>query len=61
MIFALITAWLAYKKAKDAGRNGILWAALGAIVFIGTQVIVSIGFGFLLAIGVEFRGWSETI
>ena len=61
MIFAIITAILAYRRAKENGRNGLLWAAIGAVVFIGAQLIVTLGAGFLLGMGIAFLGWSESI
>ncbi len=58
MIFAIISAWLAYKKARDTNRNAILWAIIAAVTFIGTQLLVQLGFGILLGLGIELRGWS---
>ena len=50
MILAIVIAYIAYKRADAGGRNGILWAFVGVIVFIGTQLMVSIAAG--TAIGV---------
>ena len=62
MIFALITAWLAYKKAKETERSyPILWAFAGIGIFIGTQLLITLGIGVFLAVGVEFWNWSETV
>ena len=61
MIFAIIAAIVAYRRAKDNGRNGWLWAFIAAAVFIGTQLIVSVGAGLIMGLGVGFMGWSETI
>lgn len=61
MLLAIITAWLAYKRAKEHGRNPFLWAFIGGATFIGTQLLVSLGFGIVLGIGVEVWGWSETV
>ena len=61
MIFALISAWLAYKKAKAASRNAILWALIAAGTFIGTQLIITFGAGIILGLGVELFGWSDSI
>lgn len=61
MIFAIISAWLAYKKAKAANRNAILWAVIAAATFIGTQLIIQFGFGILLGLGINFLGWSENV
>ena len=61
MVFAIVTAWLSYRKANESGRNGILWAWAGAGVFIGTQLAVSLGIGLLLGFGMLALGWPETI
>lgn len=61
MIFAIITAWLAYKRAKENGRSGVLWAIAGAATFIGTQLLVYMAVGIILGLGVAVRGWSETL
>lgn len=46
MLFAIISAVLAYQKAKATGRNGFLWAAIAAVTFIGTQLVTAIVLGF---------------
>lgn len=61
MIFAIISAWLAYKRAKDAGRNAVGWAAAAAGVFIGTQLLIQLGLGVFLGLGIAAFGWSESI
>ncbi len=61
MVFALITAWLAYKRAQANGRNAILWAFAGAAVFIATQLLVSLGCGVFFGFGIALFGWSENI
>jgi hypothetical protein len=61
MIFAIITAWLAYKRANLNGRNGILWGAIGAGVFIGIQLIVSLGAGVALGLGQAVYGWNDSV
>jgi len=61
MLFAIITAVLAYRRAKEHGRNGILWAIAGAGVFIGAQLIVTFGAGLIMGLGIAFLGWPETI
>lgn len=50
MIFAIIAAVLAYRKAKDAGRNAWGWAFIAAGTFIGTQLIVALALGVLMGI-----------
>jgi hypothetical protein len=61
MVFALITAWLAYKRAKQTGRNPITWAIIGAAVYIGTQLIVSLGLGFTLGIAILVLHQSDSL
>jgi len=61
MIFAIITAVLAYRRAKENGRNGLLWALAGAGVFIGAQMLVTFGAGIFVGLGVAFLDWPETI
>ena len=61
MIFAIVAAVLAYRRANENGRNGWLWAFVAAGVFIGTQLVISIGAGLLSGLGVAFFGWSEGI
>jgi hypothetical protein len=57
----IITAWLACNKAEEHGRNVLLWAVIGAAVFIGTQfataLTIGVGSGFLVAFG----GFHESI
>ena len=61
MILFILTAFIAYKKAKSIGRSGILWALITAGVYIGTQLLFALGIGLFLGIGVELFGWSETV
>jgi MFS family permease len=61
MILAILAAWFGYKKGKDSGRNGILWAFICAATFIGTQLLTAVVIGMFLGIGVELWGWSEDI
>ncbi len=61
MIFAIVAAIVAYRRARDSGRNGWLWAAAAAAVFILTQWVVAVGAGVLIGIGIAMFGWSESI
>lgn len=61
MILAILFVWLGYKRANEAGKNGVLWAILAGGSFVATQLIISFGIGILLGLGIAFRGWSETI
>ena len=61
MIFAIVAAVLAYRRANENGRNGLLWAFIAAGVFVGTQVGISVGAGILLGFGAGIFGWPEEI
>lgn len=60
MIFVFIAAWLAYKKAKETDRNGIVWVLITAAAFIGTQ-LVGLAIGVLIAVGAEFGLFADEI
>lgn len=61
MIFAIVSAWLAYKKARDTNRNAVLWAATAAATYIGTQLVVQLAVGTLLGVGIAALGWSDAV
>lgn len=61
MIFALITGWLAYKRASSTGRNGLLWGAIGIGVYIGAQMLVGLALGIVLGFGVGLLDWPESV
>lgn len=61
MIFAIVSAWLPYKKAKDANRNAFLWAAIAAATYIGTQLVVQLVIGTMLGVGIAAFGWSDAV
>jgi hypothetical protein len=61
MIFAVVVAILAYRRAKENGRNPAVWALAAIATWIGTQLVVSAGAGVAAALGVELLGWSEDI
>lgn len=61
MIFAILTAVLAYRKAKENDRNAVLWAIAGAGVFIGTQLLISIAIGIGLGLAQVIWEWPDTI
>ncbi len=61
MILAIIAAVLAYRKAKENGRNGILWALAAVATFIGTQLLVSLGLGMLIGLGQVMWGWGDDV
>ncbi|MBK8466086.1 MAG: hypothetical protein IPL32_09655 [Chloracidobacterium sp.] len=59
MILVILAIWFGYKKARDSGRNPWLWAAISGGIFIGTQLLVGLGFGVLIVIGQELWGWDD--
>jgi cytochrome bd-type quinol oxidase subunit 2 len=61
MILAILFAYLGYKKANEAGKNGILWAVLAGGSFIATQLIVALGIGVIIGLGIATLGWSEEL
>ena len=60
MIFIVLAIWFGYKKARDTGRNPWAWAAIAAGAFIGTQLVVGVAFGILIALGIALWGWDES-
>jgi hypothetical protein len=61
MLLAILFAYFGYKKAKDSGRNGFLWAFIALAAFIGSQFLVGILIGLGMGIGIAFLGWSESV
>jgi MFS family permease len=59
MLFAIIAAWIAYRRANDTNRNGILWAVIAGVSFIGTQFLVAFGIGAFVGLGIALWGWPE--
>ncbi len=59
MLLVILAIWFGYKKARDTGRNPFLWAAICGGTFIGVQLLVGIGFGVIIALGIELWGWSD--
>jgi len=53
--------WFAYGKAKQRGRNPIRWAFVAAATFLGTQLLVAGGIGFILGLGEDLWGWSANL
>ncbi len=61
IFLAALAVWFGYKKARDTGRNAILWGVFCGAAFIGAQLLVAIGIGVFIAIGIELWGWSEEL
>jgi len=61
MLLAILAVWFGYKKARDTGRNAILWAVICGGAFIGIQLLVGLGIGVVMGIGIAAWGWSPKI
>lgn len=61
MILAILFAYLGYKRANEAGKNGILWALLAGGSFVATQLLVGLGVGVIIGLGIAGLGWSEEL
>ncbi len=61
LVVGIFYTWIAYGKAKQKNRSPIRWALIAAATFLGTQILVAGGIGFVLGLGVEFWGWSESL
>ena len=61
MIFAILFAYLAYRKASENGRSGIGWAFAALGVFLGTQFLVSIAGGIVLALYAAIKDLDEGV
>ena len=61
MLLAILFAYFGYKKAKDSGRNGVLWGFIALAAFIGCQFLVGIMLGIGIGIGIGLLGWSESV
>ncbi len=59
IVVGIFYVGIAYRKAKQRGHNSIRWAVIAAAVFLGTQILVSGGIGFVLGLGEGLWGWSE--
>ena len=60
MLLAIVFAYLAYKRASDSGRNGIVWAIIAVVTFIGTQILVGLAAALVLVFVALALSWPET-
>ena len=60
LVIGIVFALLAYVKAKRDGLRPFRWVAISVATFIGTQVLVLVSFGFIVALGVRKWGWAES-
>lgn len=56
MVFSIVATWLAYRKAKDTGRDAIKLAFLAVAVFVATQLIVGLGIGVIVVLEAALFG-----
>jgi hypothetical protein len=61
MLLTILAVIFGYRKARDTGRNPVLWAVSCGGAFIGTQLIVTFGAGIVLGLGVALLGWKESL
>ena len=61
MLLSILAAWFGYKKAKETGRNGFLWAFICAGTFIGVQILCGLVIALFIGIGIGVWGWSEKV
>ncbi len=58
MLLAILAIWFGYKKARDSGRNGVLWGFICGGAFIGVQLVFGLVIGAAIGIGIAAFGWS---
>ena len=54
--------WLPKKMtqlARERKRSAVAWSALAIGAWIGAELAVSAGFGFMVGLGMELWGWDE--
>ena len=61
MLLAILAVWYGYKKAKDTGRNPVMWAIICGASFIGVQLLVGLAAGMFLGVGIALWGWDENV
>lgn len=61
MIFFFVAAWLAYKRAKENGRNGVVWALITSAAFIVAQLATGAAIAFLLLVANGFDSGGEDL
>ena len=60
MIFAIVAAFLAYKKALSSGRKGWVWGLAGLAVYIDVQLLIGVAAGMIIMVGILALGWPES-
>jgi len=59
MLLAILAIWWGYKKGRDSGRNGALWAVICGATFIGVQILAAFAIGIAIGVGIEVFNWPE--
>ncbi|MBV9215368.1 MAG: hypothetical protein JO053_04255 [Acidobacteria bacterium] len=58
MLLAILAIYFGYKKGKESGRSGALWAVICGVVFIGAQFATAIAIAAVMVIGSASWGWD---
>jgi len=61
MILAILAFYFGYRKGRDSGRSGVLWAFICGLTFIAVQLLTAVAIGLFIELGIVFGGWSETL
>jgi hypothetical protein len=57
-LFAILTFFIAYQRARAVRRSGVLWGGVTALLFMITGQTVAFAFTFLAGFGGEVWNWS---
>lgn len=61
MLLVILAIWFGYKKGRDSGRSGPLWAIICGVAFIGVQLLVAVAIGAFIGLGIAMFGWRESL
>ena len=61
MLLVILALYFGYKKGRDSGRNGVLWAIICGATFLGVQIVVGMAVGAVMGFGIAYWGWSDSI
>ncbi len=50
IVIIIVTTYLAYKTARDTGRNPVVWALLTFAVGFGIQIVIPFTMGIVIAV-----------
>ena len=57
MILAIVFAVLGYRKAKQTGRNKVLWALVMGLLYIAVQIVILL----IGVVGISSLGWDPIL